>query len=376
MKTTLAYIRIQFPGQPIEDSFIHGLPNFEVRSIGWHSKEDKTYDVSKIPFTQVEMKKLLPDFIAGFFVRKPYSGVSFAVLRGLERYLADANIVYAAEPYSFLSAQCAKYCSKSDKKLVISCFETIPNSPQLRFPPYSFNVRYVKDKADMFVAYTNKAADCLRAISIPDEKIKVVYPGVDLDFFSPNKISHDSIRVLFVGRFDREKGLSVLLNAFKKLCLEIKNLELWVVGPIRSGEDYESAKAMAKKYPVKIIGPVNRAELRRFYNQCDIFCAPSMDKKKFGIKVWEEQFGAVFVEAMACGLPIVSTKCGAIPEIISEDNIIVSQGSEVELYNGIKKLIMDDSLRKFISEENRNRAERLFDIKRQRQKLEEILLNL
>ncbi len=376
MKNKLAYVRIQFPMQLVEDAFIQRLPDFEVKSIGWHSREDKPYDVSKIPFIHADLQKLLPDFVADFFVRKPYSGVSFAILRDLERNLADSNIIYSAEPYSFLSRQCATYCSKSGKKLVISCFETIPDSPQLRLPPYSLNVQYVRDRTDLFIAYTNKAADCLKAISVPDEKIKIVYPGIDVDFFSPNKIFHNNIRILFVGRFDREKGLSLLLNVFKKLISEIKNMELWIVGPMRSGNDYEFAKAMEKTYPVKIIGQVNRSDLPNIYNQCDIFCAPSRDKKKFGMKVWEEQFGAVFVEAMACGLPVVSTNCGAIPEIIGENNFIIDQNSEIELYEALKKLVLDDSIRKYISNENRHRAKELFDIKKQQEKLEKLLLNL
>jgi hypothetical protein len=124
----LAYVRIQFPGQPIEDSLLQGLAGFEVLSVGWDATGGE-YSPEEGCFVPLKMRKLLPDAVADLFVRKPYSAVSFAVLEGLEEALEEAEILYTTELYSFLSRQCAEIAEKTGKKLVISCFETLRNSP-------------------------------------------------------------------------------------------------------------------------------------------------------------------------------------------------------------------------------------------------------
>jgi glycosyltransferase involved in cell wall biosynthesis len=200
-----------------------------------------------------------------------------------------------------------------------------------------------------------------------------VYPGVDIERFSSERQEQEGFRILFVGRFDREKGLETLLRAFRRFSEEAPETELWIVGPVRSGEDYPLAAEMARRYPVRILGALPREELPRIYAQCDLFCAPSRDKKKFGVQVWEEQFGAVFVEAMASALPIVATRCGAIPELLGEENLLVPQGSIDGVYRALRTLYEDASLLRSIGDRNRLRAEELFDVRRERRELENSL---
>ena len=105
----LAYVRIQFPGQLIEDSLVQGLEGFEVTSIGWDAADGYVPEGGR--FIPVGIRRLLPDSIAGVFLRRPYSAVSLAVLEDLEEALEEADISYTTEPYSFLSRQCNKNIS-------------------------------------------------------------------------------------------------------------------------------------------------------------------------------------------------------------------------------------------------------------------------
>jgi glycosyltransferase involved in cell wall biosynthesis len=325
----------------------------------------------------VRIKKLLPDFVSGFFVRKPYSPVSFVKLQNVEKALENVEVIECAELYSFISYQCAKFAKATGKRLVVSVWETISTLPINHYPPYSHNVKIVRKHADIFLAHTWRAANYLKRMSVSDEKIKVVYPGVDIRKFHPSgRQDNDTFRILFVGRFDKEKGLPILLNAFARLHAENSDTELWIRAKKRTGEVQALAYRYAQRYPIRFLGPVDYDKLPEIYGQCDVLCLPSLDRRKWGIKVWEEQFGFVLMEAMACGLPIIASDCGSIPEVIGTENIIVRQKSVDDLYCALLRVMKDESYREYISKANRVRAQKLFDLEKQRRTLGKILYEL
>lgn len=372
----LALVRAQYldlKGYP-ENLLFDDIQDFETMYVGY-SEDKKLFNEPK--YIYVDIRKLLPDFISGFFVRKPYSPVSFVKLQNIEKALEDMEIIESAELYSFVSAQCAKFAKSANKRLVVSVWETITTLPINQYFPFSRNVGTVRKYADAFIAHTWRAANYLKHMSVPNEKTRVIYPGVDIDKFIPSKRkNNDTFRVLFVGRFDSEKGLDVLLKAFGRLHIEHSDAELWIRARKRTGEMEALAYDYAQKYPIKFLDFVEYDRLPEIYNQCDVLCLPSIDRNKWGIKVWEEQFGFVLMEAMACGLPIVGTDCGSIPEVIGIENIIVKQKSEDELYLALQRIHNDENLREQISEANRSRALQEFDIEKQRNKLADILEEL
>lgn len=369
----LVVVRAQHPVDPGTLIF-NDLSGFETYYVGY--TEDKDW-LNNPCFTYTGIKKLLPDFISAQLVRRPYSPVSFVVLSDLKRTLEDAEVLNSAELYSFISCQCAKYAKKAKKPLTISVWETIPTLPINFLPPHSLNVKATQSYADIFIAHTYRAANYLRSLSVPDEKIKVVYPGIDIERFSPSKKhSHDKLRILFVGRFDKEKGLLFLLQAFAQLFKEDPSIELWIRAKRRTGQLEALAYTYARRYPIKFLDYVNYDKLSEICQQCDVLCLPSVDRYKWGIKIWEEQFGFVLMEAMACGLPIITTNCGAIAEVVGSENLIIRQRSADDLYCALKKVKEDKSYRKNVSKLNRARAEELFDIEKQRGRLGKILHEL
>lgn len=369
----LAVVRAQFPVDPGTLIF-NNLIDFKTYYVGYTEEGEWLNDPW---FVYAEIKKLLPDFISNRLVRRPYSSVSLVALKGVEKALEDADVLNCAELYSFISYQCAKFAKKAEKRLTVSVWENIPALPINFLPPYSVNVKTTRSYADIFIAHTHRAANYLKSLSVPDEKIKVVYPGIDLKKFSPMKRhSGEKFRVLFVGRFDEEKGLPFLLNAFARLYKEDQSIELWIRAKRRTGRVEALAYAYARRYPIKFLSYVDYDKLPEIYQQCDALCLPSVDRYKLGIKVWEEQFGFVLMEAMACGLPISATNCGAIPEVIGSENLIVRQKSVDDLYCALKKIKRDSGYCKSVSKLNRVRAEELFDIKKQKRKLGQIFHEL
>lgn len=297
--------------------------------------------------------------------------------REVKNNIKMMQVVNCNEVNSLDSYQCTKLCSKMGIPLAVTVWDTRQRANLNCIPPYSSNAKCVIKYAN-FLVHTRKAKQYLLNLGVSNEKITLVYPGIDTIRFSPASKKNDNVRILFVGRFAEEKGLSFLLKAYRLLYKEKRNTELWIkpsTAKDMNTKTFESLRKLSKKSSIKVLGLVDRFQLPEIYRNCDIFCAPSNDNVRWGVlKIWDEQFGFVFIEAMACGLPIVSTDCGAIPEVIGKENLIVKQKDVKSLYLALKKLVDDEELRKRLSENNRKRVEKHFNADIQIKKLSEFYL--
>jgi glycosyltransferase involved in cell wall biosynthesis len=132
----------------------------------------------------------------------------------------------------------------------------------------------------------------------------------------------------------------------KKIHEEMPDARLILVG---DGQERERLTAMSiqlgiQKY-VQFIGAVPREEVKTYMQQADVFVLPSLS----------EGFPNVILEAMACGLPIIASRVGGIPDIITNDTngYLVEAEDANDLANKIILLLSDDALRKKISDNNR-----------------------
>ena len=140
---------------------------------------------------------------------------------------------------------------------------------------------------------------------VSESKIMLNPYGVDLERFS---IQHRSsagrpFRFLFAGLVCARKGIPVLLAAWKNL--NPTNAELWIVGPLTP----TAVRECRGSDNVKIIGKVPNRELATIMSQSDVFVFPS----------YFEGFGLVLLEAMASGLPVITTTATAGPDIVTDD---------------------------------------------------------
>jgi spore coat protein SA len=146
----------------------------------------------------------------------------------------------------------------------------------------------------------------------------VIYPGVDIQSFVPpiRRSLHSPIRLLYVGRVIRQKGLHIVLRSLPYLARERINVHLTVIGRTPPWEaNYEKfVHNLAKHQPVRWKGFVDPNELAKYYQRADVFICPSQK---------DEAFGLVNIEAMATGLPVIASKVGGITESVTEHGGII-----------------------------------------------------
>jgi starch synthase len=156
---------------------------------------------------------------------------------------------------------------------------------------------------------------------VAENKIILNPYGVDLKRFSiqHQKRGDRPFRFLFAGLVCARKGIPLLLQAWQRL--DPKNAELWIVGPLTP----TAAAKCRSAGNVKIIGKVSNAQMASIMSQSDVFIFPS----------YFEGFGLVLLEAMAAGLPVLSTTATAAPDLVTEgaDGFIIEPGDLDALVN-------------------------------------------
>ncbi|PIS39487.1 MAG: hypothetical protein COT33_01720 [Candidatus Nealsonbacteria bacterium CG08_land_8_20_14_0_20_38_20] len=186
---------------------------------------------------------------------------------------------------------------------------------------------------------------------------KAVIPnGIDLDEFNPRakkikRFIDGKINLLFVGRLEERKGLIYLLRAYQELEQDFKNLRLLVVG---QGPLKKECEEYVKKNGLKEVhfeGKKTNSELVSYYNSADIFVSPAI----FG-----ESFGIVFLEAMACGKPVVGFANKGYKEFLKDKKggILAKNKDEKDLAKKIELLIKNPELRKEMGERGRIEAQK------------------
>lgn len=298
------------------------------------------------------------------------------VLFGLEKYASKFDIFDTADPHYFYSYQLAKLRKKGlIKKLIVTYCETIPfNNEKTRVKKI---IKYFAlNQADLIIVHTKRSKNALIKEKIDEKKIKILRLGVDLKKFKPKDNNHkkESLTILFVGRLVEEKGVLDLYQAFKIIKQKYKqnlNLNLKIVGGGPLKNELLNLINKDKLNRLVKIEAVKYEDMPKIYQKADIFVSCSKTTK-----TWEEQYGMVLIEAMACGLPIVAYQSGAIPEVIDKSGLLVEEGNIKGLISAILKIIKDKKLAKKLGKMGRKRAEKNFDAKKTAEELEKIYKEL
>lgn len=209
-------------------------------------------------------------------------------------------------------------------------------------------------RADKVIAVTRLEADFLVKVAGADpNKITVIPEGVDLDLFKPkiDKSEQEKV-ILFVGRIAQEKGLMYLIKAIPRVTKVFPSISVLMVGEDQGIQEnlIKAAENLGVEKIVHFLGPKFGYELARTYRKARVFVLPSL----------YETFGLAILEAMASGLPIVTTRTGGIPELVEDgsNGMLVGPRNHEALAEAIIKLLSDPDLSLGMSKRNPVKAKR------------------
>lgn len=215
---------------------------------------------------------------------------------------------------------------------------------QLFFP---LAIRASARLADALITNSeNTRRDAIRVLGIPPEKISATRLGVDPGF---KPISDNGIKkviaekyslperfILYVGLIEPRKNLPMLIKAYKQYIDEGGNYHLVLVG--NYGWMYEEVLKqivdLELEREVHFTGYIPQEDLPLVYNLSSLFVYPTI----------YEGFGLPVLEAMACGVPVITTNVSSLPEIVGGAGILVPVDDVDALYRAIKSVLGDEDL--------------------------------
>jgi glycosyltransferase involved in cell wall biosynthesis len=320
-------------------------------------------------------------------VQLPFqSGGLFLYMEGLEDHLADKSLIFTADISYIFSAQAIVAKQKFGNKVVCLEWENIPfNYDNIK--AIKRTKEMVRNGADHFIAVTKRAKEALILEGVPEEMIDVIHMGIDLNRFRPSKtdshryreqlgINKEDIVILFIGRMVWEKGVYDLIHAAAKILCDssLKKLPIrfFMVG---NGPELKELRGRTARLGISryitFLENYPYHKIHRLHNVTDIFVLPSISTVN-----WQEQFGMVLIESMACGKPVISTLSGSIPEVVGNGGILIQPNDHLSLYEALKKLILNKELREEIGKNALLRAESIFDSKKVAEKIEMVFEKL
>lgn len=236
--------------------------------------------------------------------------------------------------------------------------------------PKSKSVRWVISQtlraAHLVFCANCEAATLLRCYGFQGETPVIPAIGVDTETFRPcpaNRASaHTRIdeaatpfTIGYIGRLVAEKGIDTLLRAVAAVRSKHADLPLHLhligEGPQRQ-ELQELASRLGIARQIEFMGSQPPARVAALVCNFDVVTLPSRTTP-----VWKEQLGRALLEAMACGVPVIGSDSGAIPEVIGDAGLIVPEGDVAALADALAQLSASPALRSELGKRGRMRAE-------------------
>ncbi len=252
------------------------------------------------------------------------------------------------EPYNLATYHALRLARRVGAK---SLFFTWQNIYRRYPPPFAQMEHWVLRHADYGIAGNDEAVDVWRRKGYGGPLEVIPQFGVDPYIFSPDPAPQEREHFVigYAGRLVEEKGVDLLIRAAMKLPGR------WALRILGDGPQREALRILAGVYDLSgsviFEPPVPSTEMPQFYRGLDVLVLPSRTRPH-----WKEQFGRVLIEAMACGVPVVGARSGAIPEVIGNAGLLFPEDDAEALAACLLALMQRPRLRQQLAQEGRARV--------------------
>ena len=227
--------------------------------------------------------------------------------------------------------------------------------------------------SDKVISVSNYTKNKAKSILNIDKEIDVIPNFVNIDSFHPiykknlrkdYDLKSSDIVILSLSRLTKRKGHFTSIKAIKFLTEKYSNIKYLIAG---TGDDlYEKKLKAYVKYHnldscIYFLGYVSENSKNEIYNLCDIYIMTSLPLDKYGSS---EGFGITFLEANACGKPVIGTDVGGISDAIKNgyNGFLIKPNDSFELEKILINMINNEKLYKSLSENSINHVKKNFDI--------------
>jgi len=309
----------------------------------YNSHGDYQKNLPKFDFPNVAYK--------GFNYPNKLLNISLGILKKpyIDQMLGGVDLFFAPHiSFLSLSKKCKKVITVHDLSFVRSP-EFFPAKRKFWFKMFGAECR--PHDFDIILADSeNTKRDIVQLYGIGEEKIKVVYLGLESDFRPiDNNKELESVRekyklpekfILYLGTLEPRKNIVSLIQAYEKLKDPEHNLVIagnpgWLYKDI-----YKTAKNSRAAERIKFIGYVDRNDKACLYNLADLFVYLS----------FYEGFGFPPLEAMACGTPVVASYTSSLGEIIGSGGVLVNPYNISEITTTLNEIILDNQVKQSLAQ--------------------------
>lgn len=311
---------------------------------------------------------ILPSFSLPYFGAYERWSAGLAWYRSLSPLIdaiRNADVVVTYEIGTVTTSQVRKIAGAVGTPHVAIAAQTIIGYPVFRFPPWRGFLKRNVPKLAGVLCLNERSANCARSFGVPNDRVHVTHFGIDTELYYPAQSRPDQPVITFLGDLRPEKGIIDAIAAAEIAEKRVgPEFELRVVG---DGPLMPKVRLAAETRPwLKIMGRVQRDKVPEILRESCALMTASWSRA-----ISEEQFGFALVEGMACGLPIVSTTSGAIPQVVPSNNFLAPEHDIDGLADGIVRSLSPAA--DGVGASNRKYAVTHFDLRRNAEELRSVL---
>ena len=271
---------------------------------------------------------------------------ALAWLEDLDSVPGSYDWVGALELCAPVTGQAIELARARGARNVVFTWGNNAKNPLYYLPPYRQVLKRSIAETDLFICLIEAAKQHCVELGIDEHRCAVVAPPMPLDLFHPPEAPVEEPIAVFISPLAPNKGIDRVLDAFDLVRRRLPTARLRVIG---SGpqEDLVRARADETGGAVEYLGRMDRHGVAEQLRLASVFVTAPR-----ATRVWDEQFGLAYVEAMATGLPVVTTECGTSYEAVRAPNLRVEDNAGA-LAEGLLTFLGDPGLRRAIAAQNR-----------------------